>query len=98
MKRKIVKDISAGVGEKRRKGNADTNICVLGLLSVDISALQVGVNGQEQFWHCKMFDSNHDLHPLDGSSTHIPGTIKGPGDSLVVQWLRLHLPTKEAQV
>ena len=42
-----------------------------------------------------MFDSNPDLHPLDGSSTHVPaGTIKGgPGDSLEVQWLGLHLPT-----
>ena len=50
--------------------------------------------GQERFWHCRMFDSNPDLHPLDGSSTHVPaGTIKGgPGDSLEVQWLGLHLP------
>ena len=60
----------------------------------------VGVGGQEGFWHCRTFDSNPDLHPLDGSSTHVPaGTIKrGPGDSLEVQWLGIHLPTQGAQV
>ena len=70
MKRKVVSQ-----GHERWCGAEEEEMQILiyvfsGLSVRACGPSGVGVGGQAGFWPRRKFDSNPDLHPLDGSSTH----------------------------